>query len=404
MKSVFLVASALVFSVLISGCTVVSAPTTVDLYAITGVPAPQPGAKAESIIIESVQYTGTVQWEPAHSIFAAETAYTAIIQLSVNPGWTWHGVPANSFSLVGAVCTNNEDSGLVRALFPPMDGQNYHSTTIGTLRYVHSGSFQRDAGSVNISTVKAFRMSQNEITRSQFNSVIRTDPSNATYSTGTNDPVQEVNWYQAIAFCNKLSLAEGLESAYIVPNVDFATLTFADIPTISNNDWNAVVCNWDKNGYRLPTEMEWMWAAIGGIKDRSLPVIIADVNSSGYLKGYSASSEPHGAQTYIADYVWYSGNCPTLTSRPAGSRLPNELGLFDMSGNVQEWCWDRYDAYPAGGLVSDSDTGRGAAASSNRTVRGGSWYNNASASTVAKRSYASPDGSRYDIGFRVVRP
>jgi hypothetical protein len=110
---------------------------------------------------------------------------------------------------------------------------DYISANIGTLKYVPAGSFQRDATLANISTVISwFRMSQYEITRAQFLDIMGTDPSDTGHSIGISDPVQHIDWYHAIAFCNKLSIAEGLDQVYSVSGVDFATLTYADIPTV----------------------------------------------------------------------------------------------------------------------------------------------------------------------------
>jgi formylglycine-generating enzyme required for sulfatase activity len=272
---------------------------------------------------------------------------------------------------------------------------------------VPAGSFQRDATSANISTVTtAFRMSQYEITRAQFQAIMGIDPSNATYSTGMTDPVQQANWYHAIAFCNKLSIAEGLTPVYSVSGVNFTTLTYADIPTASSTTWDAATATWTNTGYRLPTEMEWMWAAMGATSDGIGADIIGGVNTGGYTKGYAGSIEAGGAQVNINNYAWTSGNSGS-TTHPVGTKLPNELGLYDMSGNVWERCWDWYadngtwPYYAITGVVTDY---RGAASGAARVVRGGSLYGDASYATVANRSGADPFYRIFDIGFRVVRP
>ena len=130
------------------------------------------------------------------------------------------------------------------------------SQHIGLLKLVPAGSFHRDATQTNISEITApFYMSAHEITREQFDTIMGNDPSDDTHSSGTSDPVQQVNWYHAIAFCNKLSIAEGLEQVYSVSGVDFSNLPFSSIPTGSNGTWDLATADWTANGYRLPTEM-----------------------------------------------------------------------------------------------------------------------------------------------------
>jgi formylglycine-generating enzyme required for sulfatase activity len=276
---------------------------------------------------------------------------------------------------------------------------DYTSANIGTLKYVPAGSFQRDATLANISTVTSgFRMSKYEITRAQFLAIMGTDPSDIGHSSGIGDPVQQINWYHAIAFCNKLSIAEGLDQVYSVTvsgtPVDFTTLTYADIPTSANTDWDTATADWSANGYRLPTEMEWMWAAMGATRG-------SGYTSPTYLTGYLKAFAGGNGTSPIGDYAWYVGN--STATHPVGRTLANELGLYDMSGNVMEWCWDWYDAYPPGALASNTDDGRGAVSGTYRVVRGGSWYDAANLVTVAYRGSFYPDYSDDGFGLRVVR-
>ena len=262
------------------------------------------------------------------------------------------------------------------------------SITSVELVNVPAGTFQRDADPANLSTVSAFKMSKYEITREQFLAIMGADPSDTTNSSGVTDPVQMTNWYHAIAFCNKLSIAEDLEPVYSVSGVDFATLAFAEVPTSSNATWNAATCNWSANGYRLPTEMEWMWAAMGA--DSGNP---GATSTTGYLKAFAGST----GSNLLGDYAWYVDNSSYKT-HPAGSKLANELGLFDMTGNVFEWCWDWDDIYPAG-AVSDY---RGADTGSYRVMRGPGYNYDAAYITVAARGRGNPGLA--GEGFRVVRP
>jgi formylglycine-generating enzyme required for sulfatase activity len=275
-------------------------------------------------------------------------------------------------------------------------GADYTSATIGTLKYIPAGAFQRDGTNHDISYVSALRMSRTEITRAQYSARMGTDPADPTYSSGIGDPVQTVNWYHAIAFCNRLSLAEGLEPVYTVSGVDFNSLQHADVPLTNNSTWNVVSNNWLATGYRLPTEMEWMWAAMGA-QMGSDPFT---VNTTGYGKAFAGSTGSNA----IGEYAWYghysSGSATAARTTVAGSKLPNELGLVDMSGNVWGLCHDWYGDYPAG-YQADY---RGAVSGTYRVNRGGSWYRIASSCAVAYRYYNFPSHREFGAGFRVVRP
>lgn len=217
-----------------------------------------------------------------------------------------------------------------------------------------------------------------------------TDPSDATYSTSDSDPVQWTNWYHAIAFCNKLSIAEGLTPVYTVTGVDFDDLVFDDIPIKDNSAWNEAACDWTATGYRLPTEMEWMWAAMGAPEDGQG----VGVNTTGYAKTFTGSTGSNN----ISDYVWYRVNSSTKT-HPVGTKLPNELVLHDMSGNVGEWCWDRYADYPDENQIDY----RGDSSGTNRIIRGGAYASLANTVGIADRLDVEPEYQGADIGFRVVR-
>lgn len=259
---------------------------------------------------------------------------------------------------------------------------------------VPAGKFQRDATPANISEItRPFKMSTYEITRSQFFDLMGVDPSDADNSTGTDDPVQRVNWYQAIAFCNKLSLAEGLSLVYEVAGVDFSSLSYESIPATGYDaNWHKATANWDNDGYRLPTEMEWMWAAIGAPADGQG----GSTNTTGYMKAFAGSN----GGNVIDDYAWYGVNSGSK-NHPVGTKLENELGLHDMSGNAQEWIWDNFAfPLPAGSLTDYRGKSVG---TGNRVVRGGNFGSMASWCTVAYRHMFNEDYQGSTVGFRVVR-
>ena len=280
---------------------------------------------------------------------------------------------------------------------------------------VPAGSFQRDEGKENISVItKPYSLSKYPITRQQFFDVMGEDPSDTRFSRGSmNEPVQMVNWYHAIAFCKKVSISEGLSPAYSVKKygqeLDWKNLVIDDIPDVppgydvneselyyGDMDWNAATCDWESSGYRLPTEMEWMWAAMGADKDARDGAIDADgINRTGSRKPFSGSTGINS----IDDYAWYDANSDGKT-HPVGEKLPNELGLHDMSGNVNEWCWDWYKPYPTGTKTDHKGAGSG----TYRVRCGGTWDNTAHSSPIANRFNGYSFIQSYYNGFRVLRP
>ncbi len=231
-------------------------------------------------------------------------------------------------------------------------------------------------------TIPDLYVSDHEVTRGGFKEVMGEDPSTAdaydkdgnelTGEAVLNNPVNYVNWYDAIAYCNKLSIKEGLTPAYTVSGIsDWENLAYSDIPTSSDSDWNAATCDFEVNGYRLPTEAEWEWLARGG-------------------QNYTYA----GSNT-IDEVAWYTGN--TTGSRDVKTKAANGYGLYDMSGNVWEWCWDWY------GSISSSTGASGASSGDSRVQRGGSWYNFAGFCGVANRYYDYPGGRNEGYGFRLVR-
>ena len=187
-----------------------------------------------------------------------------------------------------------------------------------------------------------FEIAKIEVTQELWESVMGNNPSNFN---GSNRPVERVSWYDAVEFCNKLSEREGLQKAY-------------------SGSGNSITCDFNANGYRLPTEAEWEYAARGG-------------NSS---KGYEYSGSNN-----IDKVAWYDDNSGRETHE-VGKKQPNELGIYDMSGNVWEWCWNLYDN-----------------SGSYRVDRGGSWDSFAEGCRVTNRLNGNPDSRYYDFGVRLVR-
>ncbi|MBL8965752.1 MAG: SUMF1/EgtB/PvdO family nonheme iron enzyme [Spirochaetaceae bacterium] len=282
-----------------------------------------------------------------------------------------------------------------------------------TMVAVPAGRFQRSPSPGDVSVVGAFLMSGTEIPRGMFKDIMGVDPSRKDTSTSESDPVTMVNWYQALAFCNKLSLREGRSPAYAVAGVsDWAGLPYSSISTASDKDWNTVTCDWDSDGYRLPSEMEWMWAAMGAPEAGRG----GGVDVAGHRKAFAGDE----GTNQIGEYANVQSNNEKgiLGPRPVARRKPNELGLYDMSGNVWEWCWDWFAN--AGGPHQNTGKGqdykdagvlvdyRGGASSDyvygpHKVIRGGSFYGADYKSALGFRMISAPANASDSYGFRVAR-
>ena len=227
-------------------------------------------------------------------------------------------------------------------------------------------------------TLSDFRIGIYEVTQSEW---ARFMPS-YTYDYGEGDdyPVYNVTWYDILVYCNKRSIASGLTPCYSISGTTDPDLWGA-VPAVSDSVWNSAECDRMADGYRLPTESEWEYAARGGIN---------------WTDNYRYS----GGDA-IDDYGWYIGNyIPGDFSHPAGDKTPNKLGLYDMSGNVFEWCWDRYGNYTSDSLTDPSGPDVG----DNRVMRGGYWNSDAGECRVSFRfSYLPESTPDYYGGFRIVR-
>ena len=178
-------------------------------------------------------------------------------------------------------------------------------------------------------------------------------------------------------YCNKLSIKEKLTPCYSI-NDSTDPNEWGTVPTSSNSTWNAATCNFEADGYRLPTEAEWEWLARGG-------------------ENYTYS----GSNT-VGDVAWYTSTTNHTGTREVKIKAPDRYGLYDMSGNVCEWCWDWYGSIGSSSAADGPASGHWFANS--RVRRGGAWcYNDGSVCQVAYRTNENPVCRDSYLGFRVVR-
>ena len=234
--------------------------------------------------------------------------------------------------------------------------------------------------------VSDFYIGKDEITQKEWIDVMGSNPSKFK---GDNLPVETVSWYDCVEYCNKRSTKEGLKPYY---NIDKKNKDPNNQTVVDEIKWTVTI-NAGADGYRLPTEVEWEYAAGGGQMSKSYI----------YCGG-----------NHIDRVAWYWKNCgdtnlmgfwhwPTIEknndkTHPVGGKEPNELGLYDMAGNVREWCWDWY-----GELESDCAVPKGSSAETGRVWKGGGWIGGDFCCEPSFRGNYEASGKGPDQGLRVCR-
>jgi formylglycine-generating enzyme len=336
-------------------------------------------------------------------LFWPTTATNNVLQSTTNlasPNWVTFSGPGpvtvgNSFNFT---VTNPSSASFFRLYLNPGTPA---TNTPGGMALIPAGAFTMgdtldgasDALPISV-TVSGFYMDTNLVSYSQWQSVY-------SYATNhgfgfdhpgagkaANHPVQTVNWYDVVKWSNARSQQAGLTAVYY---------TDAGLTQVFTNGHVEPYVNWGASGYRLPTEAEWEKAARGGLSGQRFPwgdtISGGQANYKGDTNVYSYDLGPNGYNT-----AFDTGPYPYTS--PVGSFAPNGYGLYDMAGNVVEWCWD-WNGTPYGQPTTTNPTG--SAIGSHRILRGGYWGYYANAAQCSYRSYVLPSNANINYGFRCVR-
>jgi formylglycine-generating enzyme required for sulfatase activity len=322
-------------------------------------------------------------------------AYTALTSSNFSATAAWRPV-TNAAVLVGLKMrlTNQPASNpAFYRLFPTPTNMVF----IPSESFTMGDSLDGNSSALPLHTVivSAFYMDKYEVTKALWDGVCNWatnngygfDYSDSGQGKAANHPAHTMTWYDSVKWCNARSQKEGRLPAYY---------TDAAMTVVYKRGQVEPYVRWDR-GYRLPTEAEWEMAARGGASGRRFPW--GDTITHSQANYYSSSAYAYDISPTRVWHPTYNDGVSPYTS-PVGSFAANAYGLYDMAGNVVEWCWDFYGNY---GSATKLDP-RGAAASSYRVYRGGGWGSYAIYSRVTNRNSTYPNQRNSNIGFRSALP
>jgi len=363
--------------------------------ALALVAAPALNAQITAGNVRAAQRAGTKLVDIDYDITGIATPCTVLLEISSDGGTTW-AVPATT--LTGAVGFNVTPGTNLRVTWNA--GLDWNNQTSDQTKFrfkvsdllpnltdfavIPSGNFTMgDAldgltdATPHTVNVSAFYMQKKGVTKADWDAVRTwglahgyTDLATGA-GTAANHPVQTVSWYDVVKWCNARSQQEGLTPCYYTDAGQTAVFKSG-----SNNIDNTMV-KWSANGYRLPTEAEREKASRGGLSGKRYP------NGDSITTANANYNSSVGSTTVVGTYA------------------PNGYGIYDMAGNVWEWCWDGYSPSYYG--TPESLTDPNGPSGSNRVIRGGDWDGVTDFCRVAYRGYNSPSYTFYGFGFRPVR-
>lgn len=288
----------------------------------------------------------------------------------------------NPIEIVGKLCRNDLVKDFIK--YHKVEGVSFE--TICVLE--NDFAMGREDGEIDekpseLIHLSSYELSRTEITQRLYENIMKENPSydfideGVDYKNKNDFPVQSVSWFDAIYFCNLLSIAEGFSPCYSILG---ETNPYLWNYEIHSGDFitDEIICDFSADGYRLPTEAEWEYAACGGaLKNETL---------------YSGSNN-------LDEVAWYNENSNDVL-HSVGLKKMNELGLYDMTGNVWEWCWDwyaeSYNIVPSSTSLFEYDD-------DDKIVRGGGFQTSDEGCTVTYRGISSPKSVNKSIGFRVCK-
>ena len=357
---------------------------------------------ADEFAINAIEKDGFVRW---HSL----TGHVYTVQSREAPTGTWLVVPPEGqWPIETAEWLVNGGAGW------PDEGQRFYRVMAEPVSQPPDGMVRIPGGTFTMGdaigdgfsyelplhevTLSPFLMGETEVTKAEWDEVYGwalTQGYGFTMSgsgKGPDHPVQNIEWYDIVKWCNARSEKEELTPCYYTSAA--RTTVYQTGRVDVQNDW----VSWDADGYRLPTEAEWEYATRGGAVGRRFPWSDSDDTTHSRANYYSSSSDSYDLSPTRGFHPDYDVGGYPYTS-PVGVFAPNGFGLYDMAGNTWEWCWDWYAGYSP----SPTTDPRGPDTGQSRVSRGGSWSGYARYTRVALRNSDQPRPGNDGLGFRLVR-